>query len=269
MNDKVKETEEKLVAYAKELGHWPSQKEWNDFATNNDVYSTTALYFHTKTNWETYRKKFGFTKKIRSFSRDECINALILASKEIGEIFGVNDYEKWRTSKNELLPTRAQIQRSCKSWNNAKKEAGLITHRCLNKKFFTEEACLDALKECSNDYKRIFNEQEYMTWRKNNVSYPHIETIRSKLKSVPKAKEYLNIDTYYQEPPQYSDLDCIEALSYFVSDSLSCLAYDIWRKQNNAPNRGTIVSKLGSYDKAIIKACEIFIDKVKNGDKRL
>lgn len=56
----IQKTEKALYRYAKRIGHWPTCKEWDQFAVGHGYYSCASLCKHTKINWEEYREKFGW-----------------------------------------------------------------------------------------------------------------------------------------------------------------------------------------------------------------
>ena len=127
MSNKTTITEKAIKEYAESLGYWPSQTQWNKYASQHGHLSYTGLYYHTKTNWERYRQKFDFPSREKVFSRAECIEALKNAAKKLGLFFTRKEYGEWQKNKSDL-PSIGQISGRCGGWNKAKEDAGLFSN---------------------------------------------------------------------------------------------------------------------------------------------
>lgn len=88
----LNETISALKSYAESKG-WPSRREWSRFARERGLASAETLCYHLG-SWESLRKKLGFPRKEKRFSREEGVRALKLAAEEYGPFIKREEYRE-------------------------------------------------------------------------------------------------------------------------------------------------------------------------------
>jgi len=261
-NKRLDKTLKILKKYAEANG-WPSQKEWDEYARENNLYSFMGIYYITKLNWETLRQELNIPPRNKTFSRDECIQALKQAAEEYGIFIKRSEYAEWQKNHRDM-PTPAQISRRCGGFNKAKELAGLVPSRVLGRTIDDEEI-YKALYDCSKDLGKIkFSEAEYLEWRqKQKTERPHIETIRVRLGGfLPEAKKKLDLNTYYAGPQEkYNETNWLPAVIRFIEDALKLENYEKWRQENDGPSLSVLRRFSGGYNDAVKKALIKYIEK--------
>jgi hypothetical protein len=269
---KAIKTERALKAFVNQIGYWPSQNEWDQYARENGYLTVVALRHYTKMSWEAYRKKLGFPPRVRHFTREECIKALQVAAQELGMFFTQKDYAAWRNNNRPDLPTLSQIQRQCRRWNDAKTMAGLVPNPVFATRITTERDVLNALKECASELGPEFGERQYVKWRESKGKiHPNVETIRKIMNGFPNAKKLLGLHSYKQGGVEkYTDpVSWQEPLLQFIGKQLSCEKYERWAEANSGPSLKALRENAGgSYDAALLQALELYLQKIKAGRKK-
>lgn len=266
--DEIQRSLEAAKMLAEQLGYWPSSRQWDKYAKENGFMTAGAIRYRTGKNWEDFRKEYGFSRKIREWTAEECIQALQQAAEELGEFFTKREYEAWQNSKKNA-PTATQISRKfAGSFNNAKRAAGLLLNEPWGK-FFSDTEILDALRECSKVYGSLFSEKDYEKWREDFPDAPNIETIRSRFGGVPEAKKILGLD--YYEPSGYAKFDNGRWEDYFLrflAHALNIENYKTWAKENDGPSINALADNAGGYEQALLAMLPKYIEKIKAGRKK-
>lgn len=263
---KLKESLDALVQYARKLGHFPSTADWRKYANEHGYYSAVTIMTHTQKSWEMLRKQLGFEPKIKSYTKEECIKALRKAAEVYGIFIRRREYEEW-AKKQGNVPTAAQLISIFGNYTEAKIASGLFPNEPFGKKY-TDEECLEALKACEKDIGPLFSETDYLEWQKNHPEYPHFETIRKHFGGFNKAKEYLQLATY-NKGKNINALEKEEWKSYFyrfIQDMLSIESYEKWAKENNGPSLTTIFRHAGGHKKALLKLLPVYIEELRKNE---
>lgn len=266
--NKLQETQTALCNYASQHG-WPSMSEWNKYAKTHGYLGTQGIYHHTRQKWEDYRKSLGFPPRNKSFTKEECIEAIKKAAIELGEFFTKKQYTKWQKA-HPNFPSPGVITNRFESWNAAKIAAGLVPNASWGKEFSDEEI-LTALKDCAQALgTKLFSEEEYMKWRGKNTALPHIETIRKRFGGLAKAKEAVGLESYKQggRELQYAEGRWKESFLLFLRQQLSCYTYEKWAKENNGPSMNVLREYAGGYEKALLECLNLYIQKIKEGRRK-
>lgn len=257
-----------LQQYVESIGYWPTQKQWNKYAKENNFYSTVGFFERTKKSWETLRQEMGYPPRNKQYTKEDCIKAIKQASNHLGELFTKREYVDWQKDYPEL-PSANKISRICGGWNSAKVEAGLFINIAFGKEF-TEREIFDALKSCAKIYGVLFSEEQYLAWRSGNPEIPHIETIRRKLGGIPEAKRKMGLESYAPGPQiKYSNDQWKEPFMRFIVEMLNYNNYIKWAKESDdRPSMSAIVDNAGGYEQALLEVLSVYMKKIKAGRKR-
>jgi len=260
-------TEMVLREYASLRG-WPSQSEWNTYAKEKGYLGVQGIYYHTRKNWNDYRDLLGFLPRAHRFSKEECLDAIRMASKELGQFFTRKQYEEWQ-KLHPTFPNHQVISGRCGGWNIAKVSVGLLPNDSWGKEF-TEEEIIDSLRKCSKSLGPLFSEEEYMAWRSKNPDTPSIETIRKRLGGLPEAKRKMGLESYDAGGPefQYSEGRWREPFLRFLRDQLTHTAYEGWLRENEGPGLKALTDHAGGYEKSLLECLRLFIEKVESGRRK-
>lgn len=263
--DKLERSIKALKMFAREKGYFPSEKEWNDYAKQKGFYVGQTIRVKTNHNWEGLRKKFGFPKKIKEFTKEDCIYFLKEAAKEYGKAIRKKEYTKWQ-KKHPEAPSMAQITRIFKSYQQAKIEAGLILNKSSLK--FTTREIYQALLECAKVKGKLFSESDYESWRNGRKDIPSIETIRKRTGSLIEAKKQMNLD-YYIKGENLNKYEEGEWQTYFfdfLKDALSQESYIKWAERNNAPSISVLYRHTGGHTKALQTMLPIYLNELEKDE---
>jgi hypothetical protein len=259
-NERLKKTIRELKKYAEANG-WPSQNQWNAYAKKNDLYTTMGIYYITKLSWDSFRQSLNIPPRNKTFSKENCIQALKKAAEEYGIFIKRSEYTEWQ-KRHRDMPTAAQISRRCGGFNTAKELAGLVPNEAVGRTINDEEI-RKALTDCARDLGRTkFSEAEYLEWRQNqDIERPHIETIRVRLGGfLPEAKKKLDLDTYHAGPQEkYNETNWLPAVIKFVEEALKLENYEKWLQENSGPSLTVLRRFAGGYKGALKEALSRFI----------
>jgi len=113
-SESVDKTLKELRRFATELGHWPSQKEWDQHAKSVGVLTWMGLYYHLRRNWEQLRKEMGFPPHTKKWTAEECLEWLRRASEELGPSFTRGAYREWRTGIRRMAQKARYASSFCR-----------------------------------------------------------------------------------------------------------------------------------------------------------
>jgi predicted DNA-binding transcriptional regulator AlpA len=247
----IEEIETNIVAFANELGRWPSIYEWGVYSKGKALgsYRTIRLLGG---NFDEMRIKHGFKSSRTPFTKEDCITALVSASDSLGKKFTMERYRVW-SNEDSTLPKVGPIKNLFGTFNKAKQAAGLsIT--VSKKKIFTVEEIKQALLACAKDLGNKFNDNEYTNW--NNGSYPSSTAMRILLKdSINDLKKELGLDVYQNVGErEFTDSDLMNSVKKFIGDQLRLTEYEQWSAEYGAPSIKILQQRLGKFTGILEKA---------------
>lgn len=256
-----------IEKFARDIGHWPSLKEWDDYAHREGLPVSMTIYYHTKKPWEVLRKELGFPARHRKLSVDDCVLAMKEASIILGEFFTKREYTWWQKEERPDLPSPQQLATRCGGFNKAKEMAGVLTNRPWGK-VYRDEEIIKALENCAAEIGTQFSEREYIEWAKER-NVPNLETIRVRLGNLAEAKEEIGLKSFPKGPQEkYSELGTENQFMLFLAAALSLENYLRWSKKNNGPKVTVIRRHAGSYEQALLKFLPKYLEKIQMGRKK-
>ncbi|MCB5235526.1 hypothetical protein [Niallia circulans] len=258
--EKLEKALKELVKYAENKGLWPSVREWDKYAEENDLFKMATITLYTKKKSSELMKHYGFRND--PYTKEDCIESLKKCAETLGSSFSRYEYNKWAEQREGSLPTAAQISTRCASFNLAKIEAGLIPNH-QGGFSFSDKELVSWVKKCYEDLGQKFSEDEYRNWSKKQDGAPNVETIRKRLGSLVKLKKSLQIDTFESGGEKIYTEDNIKPEFYrFLKEQLHINNYEKWAKENNAPALKTVIKLSGGYEPLLLEMLEIYIERI-------
>ncbi|SFU71506.1 hypothetical protein [Alicyclobacillus macrosporangiidus] len=257
-NARLEQSLAALRSYAASLGRWPSQAEWDAYAAQGRLLRQMSLYYHTRKPWSKLRDEMGFAPRDKGPTEEECIRALREAA-ETSPLLTKRDYDAWQRQHPDR-PPRTKITRQLGgTWNRAKERAGLPVID-PSSPGWSDDDLRAALAACAQDYGLQFSENDYLEWREQHPTYPHIETIRMRFGGVGEAKQALGLVRYEPGPQtEYTDGEIVSYLLRFVRQQLGLESYLQWREVNGGPSLTPIRERFGGYEPALRRALELYV----------
>lgn len=263
---KLEKSIEALKQYASMLGYWPSISQWDEYAKEHGYMIFQTMRYHHEKSWEQLRKEFGFPKKQKRYTKEQCVEALRKAAEIYGPTISRKEYERW-AREQEDVPSSVQISIVFGSYTQAKIEAGLVPNAVIGKTFSNEDI-IQALQNCAKVKGKLFSETEYEEWRKGRKDIPHVETIRRRFGSVVEARKALGLE-YYESGKNifaWKDEDWKAYFFQFINHALSIDQYEKWAKENEAPSISALRRHAGGYRAALRQLLPIYLEELKKGE---